>query len=116
MTENVEKELTKRDRRLMKTSTFEALASIETKPVDEWEPGILAAVLEDTATVERSRWIERGWWIALILVGGAAAFASAQSMEPGPTPEPWRCTIELSQDGVDPDVLRCTGGTGQVLK
>lgn len=116
MTESVEKELTKRDRRLMKTATFEALASIERTPPEEWEPGMLAAVLEDTAVVERTRWIERGWWFVLAVFAIAATWASAQSMQPGPEPEPWRCTIELSQDGVDPDVLHCTGGTGEVLR
>jgi hypothetical protein len=109
-------ELTKRDRRLMKTSTFEALSSIETKPVEEWEPGILAAVLEDTAAVERSRWIERAWWLVLSMFAIAAVYASATSFAPVHEPQPWKCTIELSQDGEDPDRLYCNGGMGQVVR
>lgn len=109
-------ELTKRDRRLMKTSTFEALASIERTPPEEWEPGILAAVLEDTAVVERARWIERAWYIVLGLFALAAVYASATSFSPVHEPQPWKCTIELSQDGEEPDRLFCNGGLGQVVR
>jgi len=108
--------LTKRDRRLMKTATFEALSSIETKPVEEWEPGILAAVLEDTAAVERSRWIERAWWLVLAVFAIAATYASAQSFAPVHEPQPWKCTVELAQTDKGPDKVHCNGGMGQVVR
>lgn len=118
-TEKVEENplpLTKRDRRLMKTATFEALASIEAKPVEEWEPGILAAVLEDTAAVERSRWIERGWWLVLGVFALAAVYATATSLTPVHEPQPWKCTVELAQTEKGPDKVHCNGGMGQVVR
>lgn len=108
--------LTKRDRRLMKTSTFEALASIERTPPEEWEPGILAAVLEDTAVVERSRWIERAWWLVIGVFGLAAVYASATSFTPVHEPQPWKCTVELAQTEKGPDKVHCNGGMGQVVR
>lgn len=104
-------------KRLMKTSTFDALAMSEEKPLDEWSPEILDAVLADTAEVEKRRWLERASWIVLAMTAAGFGFLGGQYMHEEQKPEPWDCVIQLlGETANEPDILRCTGGTGEVIQ
>jgi hypothetical protein len=104
-------------RRLMKTSTFDALAMSEEKPVEEWDEAVLTAVLDDTAEVEKRRWIERASWIVLAMVTAGFGYVGGNYIHEEMKPEPWTCVITLvGEKAEDPDVLRCTGGSGQVIE
>lgn len=101
----------------MKTSTFDALAMSEDKPVEEWENEVLEAVLEDTAEVEKRRWIERASWIVLAVTTAGFGYVGGNYMHEETKPQPWTCVITLvGETPEDADVLRCTGGTGQVIE
>ena len=104
-------------KRLMKTSTFDALATSEEKPVEEWTPEVLTAVLTDTAEVEKRRWIERASWIMLALVTAGFGYVGGLYMHEQQKPEPWVCNITLlGETAEEADHVRCTGGTGQVIE
>jgi hypothetical protein len=104
-------------KRLMKTSTFDALAMSEDKGIAEWDDEVLAAVLEDTAEVEKRRWIERGSWIVTVVVAAGFGILAGQYVHEETKPQPWVCEITLvGQTAEEPDKVRCTGGTGQVIE
>lgn len=104
-------------KRLMKTSTFDALAASEDKPVDEWEPEVLEAVLTDTVEVEKRRWIERASWIMLAVVTAGFGYIGGFYMHEEQKPEPWVCDITLlGETAEEADHVRCTGGTGEVIQ
>jgi hypothetical protein len=83
--------------RVMRSSTFKAIAALEDAPPSEWEEGLLEEVIEDVIAVDRVRWMERGWWAASLAVGITGAFLLGWVMRPVPEPEPvqWDCTVKV---------------------
>lgn len=105
-------------KRLMKTSTFDALAMSEDKPVEEWSPEVLDAVLEDTAEVERRRWIERASWIVLALTTAGFGYLGGLEMHERDEPELVTCDVKVAPEAalVDPIILRCVGEEGEFIE
>lgn len=105
-------------KRLMKTSTFDALATSEEKPIDEWAPEVLDAVLEDTVEVEKRRWIERASWITFALVTAGLGYLGGLYMHEQEKPALVECDVKVAPEAalVDPIILRCVGEEGELLK
>lgn len=108
----------KAQKRLMKTSTFDALAVSEEKPVEEWSPEVLEAVLDDTAEVEKRRWMERAQWIVLALVLGGFGYLGGQYLHEQQKPGPWECDVKVMPNAPlkEPTIMRCVGGEGEVIE
>lgn len=102
----------KRERRLMRTSTFKALASLEYGPPEAWDPEFLQETLENTQAVERMRWSERWVWISALFALGVAGFSLAWMVKPMPEPEPveWSCVVTYDHDGKEQ--VECSGVDG----
>lgn len=102
----------------MKTSTFDALAMSEDKQVEEWKPEVMQAVLDDTAEVEKRRWIERAQWIVLCIAMAGFGFVGGQYIHEQQQPGPWECDVKVAPEAtlVDPVIYRCVGGNGEVVE
>ena len=103
-------------RRLMKTSTFYALAEAEDGEPMDWPQEVLESVLADTVAVQYRRRMERAQWIVLALVTAGFGYLGGLHIHEETKPQPWNCRIELLGETADePDVVRCVGGRGEVV-
>lgn len=96
-------------KRAMRSPTFKALAGQMVHPVDEWGEDLLDEVIQDTVTIERDRWAERGIWIFVALALAGAGALAGWHLKPEPEPEPilWSCT--RTYDNVEVDTIECQG-------
>lgn len=103
-----------KERRLMKSSTYDALA--ERAVIDETmtmsEQALHEDLLADTIAVERRRWIERGYWCFAIAAVLGLGFVAGWNAQPQFAPQPWDCLVKFMPDAplVEPTILRCIGG------
>lgn len=105
-------------KRLMKTSTFDALAMSEDRPVEEWSDEVLDAVLEDTVEVEKRRWMERAQWAVIGLVLAGFGYLGGLHIHEQEKPGPWECDVKVLPDAPlkEPTIMRCVGGEGEVIE
>lgn len=104
----------RKERRLMKTSTYDALAE-RTEPgliPDNIEQMIHEDLLADTIAVERRRWIERAAWITLAVITAGLGWVGGWYAQPEFQPGPVSCDIKVMPDAplVEPRIVRCTEG------
>lgn len=111
------KRAARKERRLMKTSTFDALTENmgldaldenERGPYD-WSQSDLEGVLADTIAVERRRWLERAQWIVLLLVFAGFGYLTGWHMQPQYAPDPVKCTVVVHGVGKEASVVKCEG-------
>lgn len=103
----------RKERRLMKTSTWDALSEGYDEVVKPGEEqAIHEDLLYDTIMVERRRWIERAQWITLALIVAGLGWLAGWYMQPQYSPEPWDCDVKVMPDAplVEPTIMRCVGG------
>lgn len=94
-------------KKIMRSSTFKAIAELEDVPPSEWDEDLLEEVIEDVIAVDRVRWFERAVWIFVVLVVGTSAFVAGWHFKPEPKMDPvkWDCSVVIgTRDKVD-----CTG-------
>ncbi len=98
-----------RKRRIMRSSTFKAIAALEDVPPNQWGEALLEEVIEDVIEIDRVRWFERAIWGFVVLAVGAGAFMLGWYMKPIPEPErvKWECTVAF--DAKQGDEVDCTG-------
>ena len=94
--------------RVMRSSTFRALAALEPTHPHEWEADYLDEVVENVEAIDRVRWWERVIWGAVVVITGIGAFMAGWMMRPIPEPEPiqWQCDVKVR--GAE-DEVRCAG-------
>lgn len=93
--------------KVMRSSTFKAIAELEDVPPSEWDEDLLDEVIEDVIAVDRVRWFERAVWIFVVLVVGTGAFLAGWHLKPEPEMDPvkWDCNVTVgARNQVD-----CTG-------
>lgn len=102
----------RKERRLMKTSTYDALMENIGEYADADAQVIHEDLLHDTIAVERRRWLERAAWLALVCFVAAAGALAGWYMQPQFKPEPWVCDVKVVPDAplVEPTIMRCVGG------
>lgn len=108
----VQRRAERTERRLMKTSTWDALMENVGPVVDGDSQTVHEEVLADTAAVERRRWIERAAWLTFIAFVAASGYLAGWYMQPQFKPEPWVCDVKVVPDAplVEPTIMRCVGG------
>ena len=96
-------------RRVMKSSTFKAIASLEEVPPEQWDEGLLDEVIEDVIAVDRARWFERAVWLFIAITLAVGGYLLGWSMKPEPHQEnvQWDCTVVF--DTKAGDKVDCQG-------
>lgn len=99
------------DKRLMKTSTYDALAeSVEEHLLTEQV--VHEDLLRDTEAVEKRRWIERASWLVLCVVTAGFGYLAGDWAAPMDDPKPWDCIVHVKASTPDDvNVMRCVGGS-----
>lgn len=101
----------RKERRLMKTSTWDAL-------MENVEPGLIPEnaeqevhedMLRDTIAIERRRWIERAQWIVVLLVAFGLGGIGGWYLQPEYAPEPIKCTVKVQGYGKEASIVDCEG-------
>jgi hypothetical protein len=99
----------RKERRLIKTSTYDALM----ENVEDVEDGDLQIVVEDvladTIAVAKRRWIERGAWITLAFITAGLGWVAGWYMQPEYEPKPVTCDVLVHGTTKETSVVRCTG-------
>lgn len=108
----VERRAERTERRLVKTSTYDALMENVGPVVDGDTQTVHEEVLADTAAVERRRWFERVSWILTVIGVLGIGWAAGWYAQPQFKPEPWVCDVKVVPDAplVEPTIMRCVGG------
>lgn len=97
------------DKRVMRTSTFDALASTYEEDPYDLPQEVLEDLIEDTIEVNRRRVLERTTWLMVVVTVAAAAFGTGWYLRPLDEPEPMVCDVTLINEGEDVTNVRCTG-------
>lgn len=97
------------ERRLMKTSTWDALMESIGPVVDGDSQVVHEDLLRDTIAVEKRRWIERVQWIVLALITAGLGWTAGWYMQPAYAPDPIKCNVIVHGVGEEPSVVRCEG-------
>lgn len=110
----------RKERRLMKTSTYDALMEgVNLGLVPENSEQVLHEdLLADTIAVERRRWIERASWITFALITAGLGYLGGLYMHEQEKPALVECDVKVAPEAalVDPIILRCVGEEGELLK
>lgn len=107
----------RKERRLMKTSTWDALAEnmgLEFMDEDErdphgWSQSDYESVMADTIVVERRRWIERAQWIVGLLIALGLGWVGGWYAQPQYAPDPIECTVKVLGLGKEVSEVKCEG-------
>lgn len=93
--------------KIMRSSTFKAIAELEDVPPERWEDGLLEEVIEDVVAIDRVRWFERAVWIFVVLSVGTGAFIAGWFIKPIPEHGrvEWDCTVVVGST----EEVECTG-------
>lgn len=102
----------RKERRLMKTSTYDALMEGVGPVVDGDVQVVHEEILADTIRVERRRWVERVSWILTVIGALGFGWTAGWYAQPQFKPEPWVCDVKVVPDAplVEPTIMRCVGG------
>ena len=102
----------RRERRLMNTSTWDALMESVGPVVDGDSQMVHEDVMADTIAVEKRRWLERASWITLAFITAGLGWLGGWYLQPQYKPEPWDCTVKVAPEAtlVEPTIMRCVGG------
>lgn len=102
----------RKERRLMKTSTYDALMEGVGPVVDGDVQVVHEEILADTIRVERRRWVERVSWILTVVGALGFGWTAGWYAQPQFKPEPWVCDVKVVPDAplVEPTIMRCVGG------
>lgn len=102
----------RKERRLMKTSTYDALMESVGPVVDGDAQIVHEDVLADTIAVERRRWVERVYWIFALVAVAGLGWLGGWYTQPQYAPQPWECDVKVLPDAplAEPTILRCVGG------
>lgn len=103
----------RKERRIMKTSTWYALSEGYDEVVADGEAqAIHEDLMHDTIAVEQHRWTERGYWVLALIAALGVGWVTGWYMQPQFKPEPWDCTVKVVPDAplVEPTIMRCVGG------
>lgn len=106
--ERVKNRAERADKRMMRTSTFDALASAYEGDPYDLPQEILDDLIEDTVEVNRRRVLERTTWLIVVVMVAGAAFAAGWYLRPMDEPEPVTCNVTLIDHGTDVTEVRCT--------
>lgn len=108
------KQAERKERRLMKTSTWDALCeNLDLDhPIDSLTQVVHEDLMADTIAVERRRWIERVSWILTVIGALGFGWTAGWYAQPQFKPEPWVCDVKVVPDAplVEPTIMRCVGG------
>lgn len=99
----------RKERRLMKTSTFDALTENIGPVLDGDEQIVHEDLLIDTIAVERRRWIERGYWCFALVAAIGLGWLAGWYMQPEYAPQPWKCTVAVHGVGEEASLVDCEG-------
>lgn len=99
----------RKERRLMRTSTFDALMESVGPVVDGDSQIVHEDVLADTIAVEKRRNIERASWIVGMFMMLGFGWVAGWYMQPQYAPEPVTCDVVVHGSGKEASVVRCEG-------
>lgn len=105
----VQRRAVRRERRLMKTSTWDALMESVGPVVDGDSQTVHEEVMEDTIAVEKRRWLERAQWIVLLFIAAGLGGLGGWYLQPQYAPQPVTCTVLVQGVGKEASVVKCEG-------